>query len=291
MELLTIFTPTYNREKKLYDTFLSLKKQSNTNFVWLIVDDGSTDNTEKEVKKWIKNCNFSIVYKKKNNGGKHTAYNYALQFLKTKYVYLSLDSDDVIYDENTIDKIIHELESLKKKVGLITLCSNSRNGHNDFVKKYDLTKLKGKSLAYAYTHNIFHAEARMILQTDYVKQFRYPEIENERFFTEAYVYYQMNEPVKWTNIITSYSEYLEDGLTANANSLFVKNPKSWYLYNELRMRKNKSILLKLKFAVYYISFGILSNQKVLKYSMIYNMLLILLYPLGICGALYLKKKG
>ena len=146
-------------------------------------------------------------------------------------------------------------------------------------------------MAYAYTHNIFHAEARMILQTDYVKQFRYPEIENERFFTEAYVYYQMNEPVKWTNIITSYSEYLEDGLTANANSLFVKNPKSWYLYNELRMRKNKSILLKLKFAVYYISFGILSNQKVLKYSMIYNMLLILLYPLGICGALYLKKKG
>ena len=290
MELLTIFTPTYNREKKLYDTFLSLKKQTNKSFVWLIVDDGSIDNTENEVQKWKKQCDFKIIYKKKKNGGKHTAFNYALQFLNTEYVFLSLDSDDVIYEENTVDIIIEKLKTLKEEIGIITLCSNSRNGNNDFVKKYDIDKLKGKSLAYAYTHNIFHAEARMILLCDYVKKFNYPEIENERFFTEAYIYYQMDKVVLWTNIITCYSEYLEDGLTANANSLFVNNPKSWYLYNELRMKKNKSIFLKTKYAIYYISFGILSREKIFKYG-IANILFLILYPAGFMGALYLKKRG
>lgn len=203
MNLLTIFTPTYNRKDKLYEAFLSLKCQTNKNFVWLIIDDGSTDNTEKEVTNWKKDCDFEIIYIKKPNGGKHTAFNYALQFLNTKYVYVALDSDDRLFEETTIEKIYKELESLNNEVGLVTLCSNSTTEKNDMVKKYDYDKLNGKTLAYAYEHNLFEAECVMIFLCDYIKKFKYPEIVGERFFTEAYTYYQMNDLVKWTNLITS----------------------------------------------------------------------------------------
>lgn len=290
MNLLTIFTPTYNREKKLFDTYLSLQNQTYKDFTWLIVDDGSSDNTEADVKKWIKDSDFNIVYKKKKNGGKHSAYNYALNYLETKFVYLSLDSDDTIYSNNTIEIIIKELKKIDDEVGLVTLCSNSKNGNNEFIKKYAINELKNKSLEYAYTHNLFNAEGRMILLCDYVKKFKYPEIENERFFTEAYTYYQMDKKIRWTNLVTCYSEYLDDGLTANTNKLFVNNPKSWYLYNELRMKKNKSFLLRIKYAIYYISFGLLSSQKIFKQGF-ENILLLLLFPFGFLGAKYLKKKG
>lgn len=289
MKLLTIFTPTYNRKKKLYDTYLSLNKQTCKDFIWLIVDDGSSDGTESIVKKWIKESDFEIIYKKKSNGGKHSAYNYALRFLKTKYVYLSLDSDDVMFDNDTIDKIIIELKSLNDEVGIITLCSSSRNGKNDFVKKYDISKLSNKSLAYAYSHNLFVAEGRMILLSDYVKQFKYPEIQNEKFFTEAYTYFQMDKVVKWTKLVTCYSQYLEDGLTANSTKLFTNNPNSWYMYNELRIRKTEILFLKLKYYIYFISFGLLSKNKLFKKGLNYS-LIVLLFPISIIGIIILKCK-
>lgn len=77
MKTLTIFTPTYNRGYILGNAYESLKKQTNKDFIWLIVDDGSTDNTEDIVEKWIEENTIEIRYIKKENGGKHTAYNVA----------------------------------------------------------------------------------------------------------------------------------------------------------------------------------------------------------------------
>lgn len=290
MELLTIFTPTYNREKKLYETYMSLKNQTCTDFIWLIIDDGSTDNTEKEVRKWAKKSSFKIEYKKKKNGGKHSAYNYALQYIKTEYVYLSLDSDDILYDSKTIELILNELKKLKDEIGLITLCTDSREGKNTFVKKYEIDKLDGKSLSYAYSKNLFKAEGRMILKSEYIKEYKYPEIDKERFFTEAYIYWQMDKKVKWSSIPTCYSNYLSDGLTANTTRLFLKNPNSWYLYNELRAKMTKKKIFKVKYYIYYIAFGIMAKKKIFKKKMNY-LYLVLLFPIGLLGSLYLKIKG
>ena len=78
MNKLTIFTPTYNRAHTLPRTYESLCKQKNKDFVWLIIDDGSSDNTEELVKNWQKeNSDFTIEYVKKENGGMHTAHNVA----------------------------------------------------------------------------------------------------------------------------------------------------------------------------------------------------------------------
>ena len=90
---ITVFTPTYNRAKTLVRVYESLLNQTNKDFVWLIVDDGSTDNTKVLVAKWIEENKLSIEYHYKENGGKHTAMKMAYQLAQTKYL-LAIDSDD-----------------------------------------------------------------------------------------------------------------------------------------------------------------------------------------------------
>ncbi len=92
-DFLTIFTPTYNRAHTLGRVYNSLLNQTNKNFLWLIIDDGSTDNTRELVEKWQSEQEVEIEYHFKENGGKHTAMKLAYELTKTKYL-LAIDSDD-----------------------------------------------------------------------------------------------------------------------------------------------------------------------------------------------------
>ncbi len=109
---LTVCTPTYNREQTLHIPFESLMKQTNKNFKWLIIDDGSTDNTKQLVDEYKKKSDFEIEYHYKKNEGRCIALNYSYQFIKTEWV-INLDSDDA-YCEQTIEKIINIINKLKK---------------------------------------------------------------------------------------------------------------------------------------------------------------------------------
>ena len=99
---ITVFTPAYNRAHTLPRTYESLKRQNNKNFIWLIIDDGSIDNTQELVDQWIKEDNdFIIQYIYKENGGMHTAHNVAYQNITTE-LNVCIDSDDCLAD-NAID--------------------------------------------------------------------------------------------------------------------------------------------------------------------------------------------
>lgn len=105
MECITVFTPTYNRRDLLGRGYLALQNQTNKNFVWLIIDDGSTDDTESLVQTWIESeRNFKIRYIKKENGGLHTAYNTAIANLETELA-VCIDSDDFM-PERAIEHIL-----------------------------------------------------------------------------------------------------------------------------------------------------------------------------------------
>ena len=97
---LTYFTPTYNREKLLPNLYKSLLAQSNKNFIWLIVDDGSKDNTETLVNGWKKENKIKIEYVKKENGGKHTAIELSNQICTTEFI-TCVDSDDTLTPDAT----------------------------------------------------------------------------------------------------------------------------------------------------------------------------------------------
>lgn len=122
MATLTVFTPLYNRINTLKRTYESLKRQTSKDFVWLIIDDGSTDNPYEIIKEWIKiNNGFEIKYVYKENGGMHTAHNTAYENIDTE-LNVCVDSDDYMPD-NAVQLIIDCWNKNKNKgyAGIIAL--------------------------------------------------------------------------------------------------------------------------------------------------------------------------
>lgn len=121
-KLLTIFTSTYNRAYILESLYKSLKNQTIKDFKWLIVDDGSTDNTQELVKNWIsQETSFEIIYIKQENGGKQRAHNKAVEISDTE-LFFCVDSDDQLV-ETAVEKIKERWNIIaltKRKVVLST---------------------------------------------------------------------------------------------------------------------------------------------------------------------------
>ena len=106
MKPITVFTPAYNRADLLSRCYKSMQEQTNQNFVWMVIDDGSTDNTLEVLKKWEMERNtFEFVYYTKKNGGLHTAYNMAIEHINTPLC-VCIDSDDYM-PKDAIEKILN----------------------------------------------------------------------------------------------------------------------------------------------------------------------------------------
>ena len=105
MVSLTVFTPAYNRADLLSRCFESMKRQTSKEFIWMIIDDGSTDNTRTLVEGWLREpLEFGLVYYFKENGGLHTAYNEAIAHIETELC-VCIDSDDFMPD-NAVERIL-----------------------------------------------------------------------------------------------------------------------------------------------------------------------------------------
>lgn len=286
MKSITIFTPTYNRAHLLEKAYNSLIKQNDRNFIWMIIDDGSIDDTEALVKKWLNDKKINIEYHKIENGGKANAFNYAIEKSTSDYFLFSLDSDDSLVD-NAIS-ILNEHINKYKDYNIINFINSVSNKKNN---GYEVEKLCDRSYFDVLNDNILNTETVNLFKTSYLKQYRFPKIENEKFFTEAFIFYQMNCPVKWTNIILEEATYLNDGLTNNTSKLFVNNPKSWYLYNKLRLENAKKMKYIIKYTIYLISFGLLSKSNSILKDGRNKLLTILLFPVGFIGMFFLKMKA
>ncbi len=107
--ILTVFTPTYNRKELIYKCYESLRRQTNKNFKWLVIDDGSTDDTKELIINWKEEADFLIDYIYKKNGGMHSAHNTAYENIDTE-LNICIDSDGIKGDK----KLIYRTELTKK---------------------------------------------------------------------------------------------------------------------------------------------------------------------------------
>ena len=112
MKKITVFTPTYNRAYCLHQVYESLIRQSNQNFCWLIVDDGSNDNTKELVRCWNKDGKIEIIYIYQENQGMHGAHNTAYANIETE-LNICIDSDDFL-PNNAIALILEKWEVVKE---------------------------------------------------------------------------------------------------------------------------------------------------------------------------------
>lgn len=226
--MLTICTPTYNREHLLHDLYISLCKQTVNDFEWIIIDDGSTDDTEKTVNKWIAAENeFPIIYIKKENGGKHTAVNIGIEEAKGDY-FIIVDSDDYL-NEDAVEIIQNEFKKIPdgKYAGI---------GFNKIFENGDIvgTTFSGNYIDASNLERTKHGikgDKAEVFFTKVIKKYRFPVFENERFLTEALLWNRIANDgykIRWINQGFYVCRYQENGLSMDNNSL--KSYEGYSLY-------------------------------------------------------------
>lgn len=221
--LLTILTPTYNRAHLLPNLFKSLCNQTNVDFEWLIVDDGSTDDT-KQVVSSFKTDKFPIYYHFKSNGGKHTAMNYSHPYIKGELLFI-VDSDDTLIPE-CIEIIEKDWNKYKcdKTIGVLSYTIDFVDGKKRY--KDNLPTYYIDDDISCRVNNDMPGDRCEILRTDVFKMFKMPEFPGERFMGEGWL---------WRNVALKYktvyikkaiyiAEYQENGLSLNGRLFRMRNP-------------------------------------------------------------------
>ena len=260
MATLTVFTPTYNRAYVLKQSYDSLCRQTCKDFVWLIVDDGSSDNTKEIVEKWMANDNgFEIRYVYKQNGGMHTGHNKAYELIDTE-LNVCIDSDDFMPDD-AVELIVNFWEENKdsRYSGILAL-DVYKNGQ---VIGKELPNKKSTTLS-GYYQNGGQGDKKLIYRTEIINKYPpYPEFEEEKFVPLDYKYlladqdYElliMNKPV-------CVVEYMEDGSSKNMLRQYYKNPRGFAFMRKVHMKYDKEFLKKFKTCVHYVSSSFISKNK------------------------------
>ena len=223
LSMITILTATYNRANLLPNLFDSLLKQTNHKFQWLVIDDGSTDDTEDYIMS-ITDAPFEIDYYKKNNGGKHTALNYSHPYIKGDLVFM-VDSDDLL-TEDAIETAEADWEKYKTDDSLCGLSyrKKTKDGRflsfeleNDYYIDNDIRFRVNKNLT---------GDRCEILRTDLFVDYLFPEYKGEVFISEGLLFktlaYKYN--FVYINKPLYICEYLDGGLSKRGRQLRMKCP-------------------------------------------------------------------
>lgn len=282
---LTVFTPAYNRADKLNKLYNSLKNQNSTDFEWLIIDDGSNDNTRNIVNGFITDSELKIRYYYQNNGGKHRAYNHALDKAQGDY-FICVDSDDYLVD-GAVDKIISYMEAAQ---GNAIVAAYKADDRGNILS--DRFPEKVQDITWSELGTVYNCsgEFTLIFNTAFAKSYRFPEFEGENFMTEAVVYDKMssNAELHLVPEIITICEYYDDGLTRSANRLMKNNPAGYCLYFMQRIDIDKGNIQKLITAGKYHCFRLLAGSKAVNYTGKNNTLVKLCKPVGLCFLLYYR---
>lgn len=256
MSNITVLTPAYNRGKLLEKLYESLCAQDCKDFEWLIVDDGSTDDTSERVEQMKQTANFPIFYYKKENGGKHTALNYAYQFIKTPLTFI-VDSDDSL----TRDAISYVNEIYKRYKNESDLCGFSfLRGKPDggYLSTSGVPQdgMKESYVECRINRNI-GGDMAEVWYTHCLKEYLFPEFQGEKFLGEDIVWVRMSEKYKmrFFNRVIYVSDYLEDGLTNNRRKHNIKSPNGCVARAEAFLDSDSNIKAKIKAALQYQIYG------------------------------------
>ena len=180
MKKLTVFTPTYNRGYILSQCYDALVKQTNKDFIWMIVDDGSTDNTKELIDSYIKEKKIEIQYIYKNNGGKYTAVNEGIINCKTE-LFSFVVSDDY-YLPNTVQIFLDYWNKYSENniAGII-----GRRCNPDFKIMGNLLEYKSNIVNFTKFSNTkkFIGYTCRMYKTSILKENLYPKI-NDKFIPE-----------------------------------------------------------------------------------------------------------
>lgn len=290
-EKLTVFTPAYNRAHTLPRAFEALKKQSDKRFVWLIVDDGSTDNTREVVEVFQKeDCGFKIEYVYKENGGMHTAHNLAYKLIKTE-LNTCIDSDDTIGDE-AVGKILDfwEKNGSDEFAGIVGFDTDF---DGNVIGTRFPENLKKTTLG-AYYKNGGSGDKKLVYRTDVVKKYPpYPEYEGEKLVPLGSLYTLIDQDYELLVLDEALCrvEYQPDGSGASIFRQYRQSPKGFAYSRIIRMKYSDSFKERATGAIHYISSCIFAREKHFLKKSPKKLLTVLMIPFGVLLNIYIRIKN
>ncbi len=253
MKLLTVFTPTYNRAYTLPQLYTSLKNQTNKDFIWLIIDDGSTDNTNELIAKWKKENNVQIVYIYQENQGMHGAHNTAYANINTE-LNVCIDSDDYMPND-AVEKILTfwNEKGNKNIAGIVGLDADKKG---DIIGTKIPEKVKKTTLTALYYKYRVKGDKKLVLRTEIVKQYpKYPIFADERFVPLDILYFNIEQDYKLLciNEVLCIVEYLEDGSTQNIFKQYLRHPKGFRYVRKERMMRSPFWKDRIKNNIHFVA--------------------------------------
>lgn len=285
--LLTIFTPTYNRASLLPALYHSIVLQQCEDIEWLIVDDGSTDNTTQVVAEFSKEALFDIRYIHQPNGGKHVAFNRGIMEARGEW-FICADSDDPLTPDAicNIKKAIQEMP-----VQASALCGIFLKPSGDPLGSLLETNLVSNTVDIRDRYHLLEDRPE-IYRTATLKQYAFPVFEGEKFLTEAELFDRMSikAPFYYTNYPIQQKKYLDGGLTSKMLKIRIDSPNGTLLYYKERFYNSTMPIFKIRALLNYCRFFIHAkiSQKTLKEPLLKRSLP--LFPIAYIIYLYDRKK-
>ncbi len=291
MKTITVFTPTYNRAYCLHKCYESLIKQSNQDFVWLIIDDGSTDTTEELVASWIKENKIDIVYHYQENLGMHGGHNAAYRLIETP-LNVCIDSDDCMA-ETAIEKILNSWETIKDEPEYAGLVGLDADESGAIIGTKIPENIKETTLYDIYNVHGVKGDKKLVYRTEVVKKYPpYPIFEGERFVPLGYLYQLIDQDYKLlpVNEVFCVVEYMADGSSMNMLKQYRRHPRGFAFSRKSRMQLAKNFKDKFKNAIHYVSSSMfIKNGSFLKESP-KKLITFLAIPFGVLLNLYIRYK-
>lgn len=256
MSSITIITPTYNRMDLLPRLYESLLKQSDQDFEWLVIDDGSTDNTEQLMRQYCQENRIRISYERQENAGKHTALNRGIARIRSELTFI-VDSDDYL-PQDAVDIILSCHRKYKNTEGLcgysFLRCHQDGRVNTAYfpedkkISTYLETRING---------NIGGDKAE-VFYTEILKQYPFPVYEGEKYMPEDAVWMQMSGPYQMVHINKNVyiCDYLEGGLTDTGRKMKIHSPRGMMLRSRIYLNDQDTCFkVRVKMMILYIIYG------------------------------------
>ena len=291
MKKITVFTPSYNRAYCLHKLYNSLLKQTSQDFCWMIVDDGSTDETKEIIENWISDNIIEIVYFFQENKGMIAAHTAAHANMVTELC-VCIDSDDYM-PYNAVERILFLWDKFgyKESAGLVGLDAFEDGNIVGTMLPENIKECKFSEL---YVNYKINGDKKFVHNREvFNKYLPYPLFENEKFPVTSYLYLFIEQKHKLLifNEVFCIVEYQVDGLSMNLFDQYKRSPKSFAFYRIAKMKFALNYKERFKNAIHYVSSSMMAKDIAFLKKTPFKVTTILAIPFGVLLYFYIMKSG
>lgn len=291
MKTITVFTPTYNRAHLLPRLYESLCRQTSKDFIWLVIDDGSSDGTADLVQSWIKEGKIEIQYHFKKNGGMHTGHNAAYRLIETE-LNVCIDSDDYMPD-GAIEKILNAWNSAIDKTKIAGIIGLDADQKGNLIGTSIPENLSKGSLDELYKKHGVKGDKKIVLRTDVVRKYpAYPEFEGEKLVPLGILYMMIGKDYDfiYKNEVYCIVEYQAEGSSNTIFRQYKLSARGFAYARKIHIKYAHNFSDKVKAYLHLISSSIFAKDLSIAFKGVNPLMSLLLFPIGVLFNFYIRAK-